>query len=71
MLCPILKRAIYGGKTMAHKITDSCIACGACVSECPTEAIKEDTPIYVIDPDLCIDCGTCIPACPTEAIVEV
>ena len=34
---------------MAYKITDECLACGACVDECPNEAISEDDPIYVID----------------------
>ena len=33
---------------MALKITDECIACGACVPECPTNSITEGTP-YVID----------------------
>ena len=42
---------------MAYKITDECIACGACQPECPVEAISEGDDIYVIDPDLCIDCG--------------
>lgn len=54
---------------MAHRITDSCVACGACASECPTEAIKEGDPIYVIDPETCIDCGACLSTCPSEAIV--
>ena len=54
---------------MAHKINDSCVACGTCVSECPVEAIKEGDPIYVIDADTCIDCGACAAACPAEAIV--
>ena len=36
---------------MAMKITDECIACGACVPECPTESITEGSP-YVIDPPL-------------------
>ena len=27
---------------MAYKITDECLACGACVDECPNEAISED-----------------------------
>ena len=26
---------------MAHKITDECINCGACESECPVNAISE------------------------------
>jgi NAD-dependent dihydropyrimidine dehydrogenase PreA subunit len=54
--------------SMAYKITDDCIACGTCLSECPTGAISEGD-IYVIDADLCIDCGVCADACPTEAII--
>ena len=38
---------------MAYVIHDSCIACGACEAECPTEAISAGD-IYVIDPDKCI-----------------
>jgi len=55
---------------MAYKITDACIACGACKESCPSEAIKEGDPIYTIDADLCIDCGACVDTCPNEAIVE-
>lgn len=54
---------------MAYKITDECLACGACVDECPNEAITEDDPIYVIDPEKCDDCATCVESCPSEAIV--
>ena len=43
---------------MAYKITDSCVACGSCIGECPVEAISAGD-IYVIDADKCIDCGTC------------
>lgn len=53
--------------TMAHKISENCIACGTCIDECPVEAISEGD-IYKIDPDLCIDCGACAEACPVEAI---
>lgn len=42
---------------MAYKITDSCVACGTCIGECPVEAISAGD-IYVIDADKCIDCGT-------------
>ena len=55
---------------MAYKITDACIACGACASECPVEAISEGDNIYVIDADACIDCGSCANACPVYAPVE-
>ena len=40
---------------MAMKITEDCIACGACLPECPTEAISEGD-IYVIDPNVCVEC---------------
>ena len=53
---------------MAYKITDACISCGACVDECPVNAISEGDTQYEIDPELCIDCGACSDCCPTGAI---
>lgn len=52
---------------MAYKITDECIACGACEAECPVEAISAGDDKYVIDPDKCIDCGSCAEVCPVDA----
>ena len=40
---------------MAMKITDECIACGACLPECPTNSITEGAP-YVIDAATCVEC---------------
>ncbi|MBR4411330.1 MAG: 4Fe-4S binding protein [Firmicutes bacterium] len=54
---------------MAFKITDACIACGACIDECPVNAISEGD-IYVVDADTCIDCGACAGACPVDAPTE-
>lgn len=54
---------------MAYKITDDCIACGACAGECPVEAISEGDGKYVIDADKCLDCGACADACPVAAPV--
>ncbi|MDR0569972.1 MAG: 4Fe-4S binding protein [Clostridiales Family XIII bacterium] len=54
---------------MAYVINDSCIGCGACVAECPTEAIAEGD-IYVISADKCIDCGACADICPVDAPVQ-
>jgi len=57
-------------KKMAYVISEDCIACGSCISECPVEAISEGD-IYVIDADVCTDCGTCADVCPSEAISPV
>ncbi|MDR3296039.1 MAG: 4Fe-4S binding protein [Clostridiales Family XIII bacterium] len=54
---------------MAYTIKDSCIACGACVAECPVDAISEGD-IYKIDASKCIDCGACASACPVDAPAE-
>ncbi|MCF7920951.1 MAG: DUF362 domain-containing protein [Candidatus Cloacimonetes bacterium] len=41
----------------------SCISCGACLNECPVNAITLNP--LVIDLDKCIGCGKCIGTCPT------
>ena len=38
---------------MAYKITDACIACGACADACPVSAISEGDGKYEIDADTC------------------
>ena len=60
---------------MAYKITDECISCGACESECENEAITEGETIYVIDPDKCTECvgwfesSKCAEICPVDACI--
>jgi ferredoxin len=54
------------GWRMAHTITDECTACGACMQECPADAISEGE-VYIIDPELCTDCGLCAQVCPAGA----
>ncbi len=53
---------------MAYQITDDCINCGACLDECPVEAIfepEDDTYIedqsysedyFYIVPSICVNC---------------
>ena len=55
---------------MAYIISDECIKCGACESECPVNAISEGDEKYVIDADTCISCGSCAGTCPTGVISE-
>ena len=61
---------------MALKITDECISCGACISECPVSAIFEGTEHTEIDQEKCIECEghfsepQCVGQCPTDAIVK-
>ena len=54
---------------MAYKITNECIACGACADACPVECISEGD-VYKINADECISCGSCAEACPVGAPVE-
>lgn len=55
---------------MAYFITDECISCGACESECPVSCISAGDTKYQIDADACIDCGTCQGVCPVGAPQE-
>ncbi len=66
---------------MAVEITDICIACGACIDECPVEAIVDDDDnptgedIYYVYADKCVECvghhdePACAAACPTEGCI--
>ncbi|TFH35719.1 MAG: YfhL family 4Fe-4S dicluster ferredoxin [Dehalococcoidia bacterium] len=58
---------------MAYKITEDCISCGACESECKNSAITEGDASYVIDVDKCTECvgwfesPRCAEVCPVGA----
>ena len=66
---------------MAVLITDTCINCGACIDECPVEAIvdEDDNPTdedtYYVHADKCVECvdhhdePACATACPTEGCI--
>lgn len=55
---------------MAYVITDTCVSCGSCISECPVGAISQGDAHYEIDATACVDCGTCAGVCPTGAIEQ-
>jgi ferredoxin len=61
---------------MANKINgEDCTNCGACESECPTQAISQGDDFYVIDTAKCDECAAtgesaCMAVCPTDCIVK-
>lgn len=59
---------------MALMITDDCINCDVCESECPNEAIYQGELIYEIYPNKCTECvghfdePQCRQVCPVDCI---
>lgn len=49
---------------------EKCTHCGACVGQCPTDALSVDAETHhvVFDSEQCIACQACVPACPYAAI---
>lgn len=67
---------------MAVMITNECINCEACASECPVAAILEESnernPFddrFYVKPEACVECighaddPRCVEACPTEGAI--
>ena len=66
---------------MSVIIGESCINCGACIDECPVEAIvdEDENPngedVYYVYGDKCVECvghydePACANACPTEGCI--
>lgn len=60
---------------MANKITDECISCGACESECPNQAISQGDDHYQIEAAKCDECAGkseqgCKSVCPSDCITK-
>jgi ferredoxin len=59
---------------MSLVITDDCINCDVCLSECPNDAIYVGPEIYEIDKDMCTECvghydePQCVEVCPVDCI---
>ncbi len=49
---------------------ERCSSCGACVSICPTEALRVERPSMeiIFQDDLCVACELCVKACPLHAM---
>jgi ferredoxin len=60
---------------MANRITEDCINCAACESECPNTAISQGDDFYEIDASKCDECAAkggdhaCKAVCPADCIV--
>lgn len=60
---------------MALLITDECINCDVCESECPNQAIYQGPEIYEIEPAKCTECvghfdtPQCKEVCPVDCII--
>jgi len=60
---------------MSVRITEACVTCGACLWECPLEAISPGDKRPVVDANACTECygffgeSQCIVVCPVAAIV--
>ena len=60
---------------MSLIITDECISCGSCISECLNNAISAGDLYYFINPDRCTECvgffdePQCVEVCPVGAII--
>ncbi|MDL2210964.1 EFR1 family ferrodoxin [Bacteroides sp. OttesenSCG-928-M17] len=57
---------VPGNLPLQPKGNKQCTECGACVKQCPAQAIAADTPRKT-DKNKCISCARCIMICPENA----
>jgi uncharacterized pyridoxamine 5'-phosphate oxidase family protein len=62
----------FGGaeiRSSGYFVTDDCIGCGSCLSDCPQSCIelKEKA---VIRQENCLHCGNCAEVCPVGAVIR-
>lgn len=55
---------------MIYKITDDCVGCESCVSECPNKAIASASGKCQIISSKCDGCAKCAEICPVSAIIK-
>ena len=60
---------------MALKIIDGCVNCWACEPLCPSKAIYEAKPHFMVDAAACTEClgeyadPQCVSICPVEGVI--
>ncbi len=60
---------------MALEIVESCVNCWACEPLCPSKAIVEAKPHFLIEADKCTECvgdfeeAQCVAVCPIEGAI--
>lgn len=59
------------GKIVRSNCTVGCIGCRICEKNCPSDAVKVEDNIALVDYDKCTQCGICVSKCPTKAIKEI
>jgi formate hydrogenlyase subunit 6/NADH:ubiquinone oxidoreductase subunit I len=62
---PSLEPAVRG---LPELDPNRCTLDAACVSVCPTSALRVETAAWAIDAGRCVFCGACQRACPEDAI---
>lgn len=61
----------FGGAENAangYFVTDSCIACGSCLKNCPQRCIDFSARRAIIKQNHCLHCGNCLAVCPVGAV---
>ena len=59
------------GAVARKNCKNACIACKKCETNCPSDAIKVQNNLAVIDYDKCSACGLCVDNCPVKCIFAV
>lgn len=62
----------FGGaenKASGYFVNDTCIGCGACLTDCPQSCIDFTDGKAVIRQQNCLHCGNCAAICPVGAVI--